>query len=239
MTERAHVMNASIECNNAGVSLLIMGLLVEALDAFTVAAQILYPVSQSFYSSLTSEVETDIQQMLPFPVPLHEDDDATAVLKVKAVLAQAEQSAETMTNLAAGNSFMCVDPLMMGTIQGEPTSCCMESAIIVMNMGLAYTLYGAEPCLLKALVLFDLAFAIVQPLADDLRSEWVAMTSINNAAYILHSLGNYEYSAFYLSLLHSYILSLPETSDYLKSKARHRCLLNVMFLREPKNARAA
>ena len=237
MSEIANAMNAAIECNNAGVSLLRMGLIVESLDAFIVAAQILYPVSQSFHTPSTPEVEAAIQQMPPLPDTLMGVDDATTV---KAALAQAEQSAVTTgTDLGAGNSFMSVDPLMMDLIQGEPTSCTMESAIIVMNMGLAYNLYGSEPCLIKALALFDMAFAIAHPLVDDLRSEKVVMTSIDNAAHIQHSLGNYEHSAYYLNIQKFYIHSLPETSDHLTMEVRRHFLLNAMFLEEPKSARAA
>lgn len=241
MTDHARVnaMNAAIECNNVGVSLLQMGLVVEALDAFKGAAQILYPVSQSFQTTPTNEIETAIQQMPPPPDTLKEEDDDTTVQQVKATLSQAEQSAVTKKGLVSDNSFVCVEPLMLNPVAGEPTACTMESATIVMNMGLAYYFYGSEPCLLKALNLFDMAFAIAHPLVHEPRAEKIAMVALNNAALIQHSLGQYLYSAYYLDTLRSYILSLPVTSDCMKMRARHYFMLNAMLLKEPKTASAA
>jgi hypothetical protein len=232
-------MNAAIQCNNVGVSLLGMGLIVESLDAFKGAAQILYPVSQSFHTIPTSEIDAAIQQMPPLPDTLKEEDDATTVQQVNAALSLAEHSVGTKKYPSTDDSFVCVDPLMLDPVEGEPTSCTMESAIIVMNMGLAYHLNGCEPGLSKALSLFDMAFAIAHPLINDLRSEKVAMASLNNAAHIHHSLGNYQYSAYYLDILTSYIYSLPETNDYMTMKARNYFMLNAMLLQQPTSARAA
>ena len=240
MSARAQAVNAAIECNNVGVSLLGMGLIVESLDAFQGAAQILFPVSQSFQTAPTSPVEAAIQQMPPLLGTMKEDDDNTTVQHVKATLSLAEESAvPKKKDLAADDSFMCVDPLTLAFLEGEPTSCTMESAVILMNMGLAYHLYGSEPYLIQALSLYDMAFYISHLLVDDLRSEKVAMASLNNAAHIQHSLGNNLCSTHYLNVLQVYIRSLPETSDQMKMKARHRFMLNAMLLQEPKTARAA
>jgi hypothetical protein len=236
---RAHAMNAAIECNNVGVSLLGMGLIVESLDAFKAAAQILFPVSQSFHTAPSSPVEAAIQQMPPLPDTMKEEDDNTTVQHVKATLSLAEESAVPKNDLATDDSFMCVDPLTLAFLEGEPTSCTMESAIIVMNMGLAYHLYGSEPCLIQALSLFDMAFDISHLLVDDLRSEKVAMASLNNAAHIQHFFGNYLCSRHYLNILQDYICSLPETSNQMKKKARDCFMLNATLLEEPKTARAA
>ena len=234
MSGRAHAMNAAIECNNVGVSLLGMGLIAESLNAFQAAAQILFPVSQSLHTDPTSPVETAIQQMPPLQSTLKEEDDSTTVQHVKATLFLAEESAVPKIDLAADDSFMCVDPLILAFLEGEPTSCSMESATIVMNMGMAYHLYGSESCLIRALSLFDMAFVIAFPLVDDLRSEKVAMTSLNNAAYIQYSLGNYHYSTYYLNILQAHIRSRPETSDLMQ-----KFMLNAMCLQEPKTAIAA
>ena len=93
MSGRARAINAAIECNNVGVSLLGMGLIVESLDAFQGAAQILFPVSQSLHTAPTSSVEAAIQQMPPLPSTLKEEDDDTTVQQVKDPLLLAEESA--------------------------------------------------------------------------------------------------------------------------------------------------
>ena len=48
MTDLQQEMNASIECNNIGVSLLKAGLLSESLETFEAAAQLMHTISQSF-----------------------------------------------------------------------------------------------------------------------------------------------------------------------------------------------
>jgi hypothetical protein len=49
-------MNASIECNNMGVSLLKARLLSEYLETFEAAAHLKHTMSQSFKPSLIKEI---------------------------------------------------------------------------------------------------------------------------------------------------------------------------------------
>jgi hypothetical protein len=58
MTDLRQEMNASIECNNIGVSLLKAGLLGESLETFEAAAQLMHTISQSFNKPYLTERPT-------------------------------------------------------------------------------------------------------------------------------------------------------------------------------------
>jgi hypothetical protein len=72
---------------------------------------------------------------------------------------------------------MCNEPLTLETLSDEPTSCTMELAIIVYNMGLTYHLYGSESSVLKALVLFDMVIGVAHSISGDDRSSKMSMAS--------------------------------------------------------------
>lgn len=231
-------MDAAIECNNMGVELLHTGRLDEALDTFKGAARILYPVSQCFQHPTTPNSAGICSSPLQAAAPQVFLDKTETIERAKAELSIANLSSRGTSRLDE-NSFVFARPLNVERLQEEPTSCTMESAIIVYNMGLAYHLYGTVSCVQKALCLFDMAFSLAFSVSLDRRSPKIVMASLNNAGEIHHSLGNYQLSRQYLDSLYSYILSLPSAKDEESLKERHQLLLNAMLLQEPRIAGAA
>lgn len=233
------VMDAAVELNNIGVALLLAGRLTEALETFKGSARIMYPVSQSFQN------RTDPSSIFDGPVtlPFYEDspslfeDKRRTMQKAKAELSLIVEPPRK--DALSENSFIVSKPFLIEHLTAEPTSCTMESAIIVYNMGLAYRLYGSTPCVHKALCLFDMAFSLAFSVSFDVRSPSIAMASLNNAGEINHVLGHYALSRQYLNTLYNYIFSLPASGDEATMKERHVLLLNAMLLQEPKIAPAA
>jgi hypothetical protein len=241
MTDLRQAMNAAIECNNIGVTLLKAGLLCESLDTFKAAAQLMYPISESFEHSLIQGGTIVISPALsPEPAACQNLKNQSEIMVKMAksrtfLINESNGSKQVMS----ANFFVYADPFTIDLVQSTPSSCTVESAIIVYNMGLTNHLCGSLPCLEKALCLFDMAFSLAFSVEHDPRSPMIAMTSLNNAGQIHHSLSNYVISRQYLDTLSSYLLSLPSTSDAARIKERQYFLLNAMMLQEPKIAGAA
>jgi hypothetical protein len=242
-------MNAAIECNNIGVALLQAGRLREALDTFKVAAQVMFPVSQYFQASPTMR-EAFQRSVLPVAPALQPEPTTTypiisdgqdMVEQAKAILSLVGDAFGTVTkkDSATDNCYIWTEPLVIDLVRDSPTTCTMESAIIVYNMGLTYHLEGYMTCLEKALCLFDMSFNLALSMPSDVRSSKIVMASLNNAAQILHSLGTYQLSRQFLDTLTTYIMSLPPTSCQESLRERHQFLLNAMLLHEPGIAGAA
>jgi hypothetical protein len=242
MTDLRQEMNASIECNNIGVSLLRAGLLSEALETFEAAAQLMHIISQSFKSSLI--------EGRPIPTPSvsspepasgqlmgNESEIMVKVAKCRTFLISACNGSNQC--LTTNDCFVSAGPFTIDLVQCAPSSCTVESATIVYNIGLTYHRYGSLSYLEKALCLFDMAFSLTFSTGHDSRSHIIAMSALNNAGQIHHSLSNYAISRKYMDTLSSYVLSLPLTSDEATRKERRHFLLNAGMLREPKIAGAA
>ena len=243
------LMNSSIECNNAGVAFLQTGRTVEALEAFKVAAQLLYHVSKSFHiyppwvsnplgtpSTLSAAIIAELttfQAAQKHPAQCHQP---------------VQQSGETsVTSFEGGlridptadNGFTCLEPMCLDHVTEFPCSCAYEAAAILFNMGLSYQSFGTGQNLSRALYLFEMAFSLGQIIQNDSRAPQVAMASVNNTACIYHSLGNYRLSRYCLDVLASFILGLPPARNDDLRKERLEYLLNTVLLQRPDNAGAA
>lgn len=230
MTDILPVMNVSIECNNIAVSLLKAGLFSDALDTFKAAAQLMYPISQLFENPSTPNSVSP-------PNPNPTSDESTIVDLARSKLGLLAKTDSIAEGLSPSNCFVAAEPFLIDAVYAMPTSCTVESTIIVYNMGLTYHLLS---CLDKAVCLFDMAFTLALSVEIyDSRSIKVAMASLNNAGQIHHSQGNYALSREYLDAMSKFILSLPSTSETGQMQRRHNFLLNAKMLREPTTAGAA
>lgn len=246
------VMDAAIECNNIGVSLLREMRLDEALETFKGAARMMYPVSQYFQSCMMTkdaQMEGGVDgsgsssAAAAGAAPMEVTDDnttsdshASKTGRNRRPLAQHDCSQVNLSD----NCFVLAEPLYIDRLEEEPATCTMESATIIYNMGLVYRLSGESTCLLqKAWSLFDMSFSVAFSVPSDTRSRKIAMACLNNTGEIQHALGNYQLSRQYLDTLYTLIISLPPARDETTLKERHQLLLNVMLLQEPKIASAA
>jgi hypothetical protein len=237
MTDLRQEMNASIECNNIGVSLLKAGLLSESLESFEAAAQLMHTLSQSIKPSLIPTVSVSSPESASSQLMVNESERMVKMAKCRTFLMSASNSSSQC--ITTNDCFVSADPFTIDLIQYTPLSCRVESATIVYNIGLTYHRYGSLSHLERALCLFDMAFSLAFSTGHDSRSPIIAMRALNNAGQIHHSLSNYAVSRKYLDTLSSYILSLPFTSDEATRKERRHFLLNAVMLQEPKIAGAA
>lgn len=251
------VMEAAIECNNNGAALLHEGRLEEALLSFKEAAKIMHPVSQYFHlvrinndapsphiSSLQTfeQVKLD-DDRLSFEAGRRRRDDKAKPKTTTTSPPTGSNCARCCTRreMDKENNFILCEPICIDSLHDVPTSCTVESAIIVFNMGLVYRLQGPNESLLtRAWSLFDMAFSLIYSIPSvEARTSRIGMACLNNAGEAQHCLGNYELSRRYLDTLYAIVVSLPPPNDDDTFKERHQLLLNVMLLREPKVAGAA
>lgn len=245
--DRRPVMNASIDCNNMAIALMLSGQLREASIALKLAAQILYPVSQSFQP--LSSCSRDYYLPPPFfpPDPRVSWMPSTSVLIGVAAVWEAQEILSHLPEKLPQvyevecDGFITTQPILLKPVSSllQPTSCTFEACAILYNMGLTYVLAKTRSSLVQALCLFETAFNLSQMIPDDARSSEVMMHALNNAGCIHHSLGNYGLSRLCLDLLSNYILRLPHSTDEKVQKERHAFLLNTMLLRAPLVAAAA
>lgn len=239
------MMDAAIECNNIGVSLLRAGCLVEALETFKGAARLMYPVSQCFQTSTSLPQTSGSGEQRALDPPSLEDpqslfeDKVATMQRAKNDLLLAQKLEPRSDKQNHETSFVYADPLLIEKPVLVPTTCTIESAIIVFNMALVYRLYSSVPSLEKALCLFEMSFTLAFPLLVDRRAWKISMASLNNVGEIHHSLGNYQLSRQYLDTLYTYIVTLPTEKSEAAVKERHRLLLNALLLQEPRVASAA
>lgn len=238
MTDLREAMNASIECNNIGVLLLKARVLSESLETFEAAARLMHPLSQSFKPSLIEGRPIPDSSPEPAPSQLMGNGSETLLKMAKFRTFLISASNGSGQGLST-NCFESTDPFTIDLIQCTPSSCAVESATIVYNIGLTYHCCVSLSDLEKALCLFDMAFSLAVSTGHDSRSPIIAMSALNNAGHIHHSLSNYAISRKYLDILSSYVHSLPSASDKATRKERRQFLLNAMMLKEPKIAGAA
>jgi hypothetical protein len=240
MTVVRREMNASIECNNIGVSLLKAGLLSESLECFQAAAQLMHTIYQSSKPSLIEGQPTPTSVLTPEPATSqHMMDESETMVKMAKCRNFLISASNGFNSCFTTNCFVSADPFTIDFVQCAPSSCAVESAMIVYNIGLIYHRYGSLSYLEKALCLFDNAFSLAFSTGHDSRSHITAMSSLNNAGQIHHSLSNYAISRNFMDALSSYVLSLPSTSNKATRKERRHFLLNAKMLQEPKIAGAA
>lgn len=244
--DRRPVMNASIDCNNMGIALMVAGQLREASAALKLAAQILYPVSQSF-QTLHNHFPYDNVQ----PQPFSPSNDVAwisstsvligvaAVWEAQVILSQLPEEVPQAYEIEC-DGFITTQPILLKPVSlVQPTSCTFEACAILFNMGLTYLLARTHSSLVQALCLFETAFNLSQMIPDDARSSELTMRCLNNAGCLHHSLGNYYLSRICLDMLSNYILRLPASTDEKVQKERHSFLLNTMLLQAPLVAAAA
>jgi hypothetical protein len=244
--DRRPVMNASIDCNNMAIALMLSGQLREASVALKLAAQILYPVSQSFQTIPSHFSPNYLPSNAIFPAHRVSWMPSTSVLIGVAAVWEAQEILSHLPEKLSPvyeiecDGFIATQPVLLKPVSLlQPTSCTFEACAILYNMGLTYVLAKTRSSLIQALCLFETAFNLSQMIPDDARSSEVMMQALNNAGCIHHSLGNYGLSRLCLDLLSTYILRLPHSADEKVQKERHAFLLNTMLLQEPLVAAAA
>jgi hypothetical protein len=229
-------MNDAIECNNIGVSLLKAELFTDALFAFQVAAQLMYPVSQVFErQSPSSPPASPGPVQVPKAAPAPTDPtsfDMLDMVKLRLILLDEIGHSECLTT----NCFASAEPFTANLVFGTPSSCTVESIIIVYNTGLTFLLISQMD---KALCMFDTSFRLASTRKKDRNAVKVTMASLNNAGLVHHSQGNYTLSRNYLDALSAYILSLPVTTSPGLLRQQHAFLLNALLLQKPTVAGAA
>jgi hypothetical protein len=241
MTDRLSVLNAAIECNNIGVALVQAGRINDALETFKWGAQLMYPVSQSFHTSLPwnflNPIVNQIASSSAATAGMATVREAQTKIKREilfAVVSTGEQARE-----AKDGGFACLQPKVLYNAVENPCSCTYEAAVTLFNMGLAYFLQGSTASHLKALGLFEMSFSLAHMIPGDFRSSSVAMCSLNNAAYVHNCLANYHLSRNCLDMLSYFILGLPPAVDDTTEKERNEYLLNSVLLQKPTIASAA
>lgn len=231
MTTLLNLLNASIECNNLGVVLFNAGDLENALDSFMTAAKLMHPVSRQVQSSsATMDYENFASNDEPgFEIP-------NGIRKI--VQESADSIAVNGKQLGTDNIFIRAEPMRLEPAYHLPASCTFESAVVVHNMGLVYHLQESEPCLHRAVFLYDMAFNLCCALMTE-KAATIAMSALNNAGQILHQFGEYGLSKKYLDTLRLFIARLPQAYDTRSMDERHQFLLNAVLLRAPTSAGAA
>jgi len=239
-------MEASIQCNNVGVVMLRSGGLNDALEIFKGAANIMHTVSTCIQEQTAAAVlevrqDQDVSEDQSLAIGSPQVD---SLRQAKDELLHAVEQARTSSTGvdAKDNHFLFAQPMLIDSLPqngSEITSCAIESASIVYNMGLAYHLIGSNEHLQKALSLFDMAFTLAYSESTDSRASKIIMASLNNAGEIYHLFGNYTLSRQYLDTLCNYILTLPPVPDDEVMRERHQILLNTMLLNPPQFAGAA
>lgn len=245
--DRRPVMNSSVDCNNMAVALMRSGQLREASVALKLAAQILFPVSQSF--------QTLVNHYFPFEnlhahtFPSSNDIAWMSSTSVLIGVAAVWEAQEILCNLPEEidhthevecDGLISIQPILLKPVSLlQPTSCTFEACVILFNLGLAHLMVKSRSSLVQALCLFETAFNLSQMIPDDGRSTEVTMRALNNAGCIHHLLGNYCLSRYCLDILSNYILRLPISTDEKVQKERHSFLLNTMLLQAPLVAAAA
>lgn len=236
MTTLLNLLNASIECNNVGVVLLNAGDVDNALDSFMTAAKLMHPVSKQVQSIPPAMDNNTCQESSApaCPEPGFEIPDG-----IRRVVQQSQDLINVKGKQPTDNIFIRADPLRLDLAHRLPADCTLESAVVVLNMALAYHLRGSTPCLNRAVFLYGMAFNLSHALVTDQRAGRVAMSSLNNAGQIYHHMGEYTISRKYLDTLRVYILKLPLAVDTRTMEERHQFLLNAVLLRAPTMASAA
>lgn len=231
-------MNASIQCNNVGLTLLETGRLKDALETFKYAAQMLYPVSRCMPSSrVTTIQELPMHLMTTFHTS-HPQTMIDLFQSIRERLSSNNQST-AQVDVTRGNCFVYAKPFQLEELKEVPCSCTLESAVIVYNMGLTYHLTGSFDGFQKSLMLYDLAFSLAYSSELSYLSSHVAMAALNNAGQIQHALGSYDISRIYLDSLSNYVLGLPPTEYESELSVRRQFLLNAVLLEPPITAAAA
>lgn len=256
-------MNSAVECNNIGVTLLQLKRPKEALDAFQWAAQLLYPVSQSFQvaeeeyqSQNPHRMGVDCHPQTVFacchPLPANWPAVGQATLQsARSMLATAAQPQQQWhNNRKTDDDEICSDflsskPILLKTLceQQNPRSCTFEASVVLFNMALAYVnslpyCGGNEP-LTKALCLFEMSFSLSHLLMEHHSSSAaIALASLNNTGCVHHRLGEYELARHCWEVLAAY-LDATSSVKVVSPNERHTFLLNAALLREPQMAGAA
>lgn len=222
-------MNVAIAHNNQGIVYLERGQHECALYEFKIAAQLMYSFAQELKTK-RAESPTPLQQnqkqiescqsfteCLSSGKPLVSDADAT---------------------------FICSTPIVMFCSEEPSSSCTIESAAILLNMGLCYHLNihsGQYPvaCVTKSAIdLYEMAYGLAAQVHEDSRSQRIIITCLNNLGQLYHEISEYESSKKFLNDLSSYVRYIGSrfTDDAVRDL--RECMLNAMVLRNP-NTHAA
>lgn len=240
MTNRLHLMNAAIECNNVAVALMREGDHVRALETFKWATQLLFPVSQAIRDPLCSPLNPTISPITASAaviVGMTTVDEAKKQLP--GLSCDLHIPRETF-HATSPDGYTSMHAVTLDLVTEASITCTYEAATILFNMGVAYYQYNETSCAKKALCLFEMAFSLAQIIAvDDHRAHPIAMASLNNSAYIYHSWGHYQLARYSFDLLAVFINRLPPTNDESLLNERHEYLLNVVLLQIPTAAAAA
>lgn len=248
-SQRVVLLQASIECNNIGVALLLAGRIRESLETFKGATEIISAtstlISRKAAADEMEETACARQDSLKTPAPFASALEQTA----KAVLKQAQQKYAVLQRAPQSSGLimeLCSDPILIDPlstpITSDPDSCILESAVIVYNLGLNYQVFGSIRCLEKALQLYDMAHSLTVS-AGSVKTEAIhlAVACMNNIGVIHYTVGDYtktKQCMDYLALCLSQ-LPLPRNVDNQSIAERQRLCLNVLLLQEPTCANAA
>ena len=237
-----NALQAAVDSNNVGVSLLETARYDEALDVFRSAADLMYVVTQvvhaanpeAVWSASTSDPSTcrkvnDAQEkMLKF---------ATSTKKENQQPLGRRHDVDCFLHVRAFNLSMpaCTDDV----------DCALHSATILANMALTYHLAVPQtassnfPSFNSAMTLYEMAYSVASRLEHSEQSSQIMMVTLNNMGQIYHECGSYDEARSILNTLQPYIRHRIKAGDEDFSAEKRMYLLNAMLLVKPGGAAAA
>mmetsp|Transcript_21395 Transcript_21395/g.35402 ORF Transcript_21395/g.35402 Transcript_21395/m.35402 type:complete len:224 (-) Transcript_21395:80-751(-) len=220
-------MQSAVTRNNRGIAFLEKGVHEEALLEFKAAAQLMYSFTQELKKKhLNDSAESDCGS-------------------------QEDQPRESFTEcipsertIYTENSFICSTPIIMLNSDEPSTACTIESASILLNMALCYHLNSMrtnpmQGVLQNAINLYEMAYGLAIQVHEDVRSQKIIMTALNNLGQLNYELGEFETAQLYLNDLSTYINYLGEDVEKAVLGDLHECMLNCLVLKNPHAGAAA
>lgn len=237
-----NALQAAVESNNIGVSLLETARYDEALDVFRSAADLMYVVTQvanaanpeAHWSASTSDPLTcrkvhDAQEkMLKM---------SSSTVKEKQQQLGQRHDVDCFVHVRAFNLSMpaCTDDV----------DCALHSATVLANMALTYHLAVPQtassnfPSFNSALTLYEMAYSVASRVEHSEQSSQIMMVTLNNMGLIHHECGMYDEARSILNTLQEYIRHRIKVGDEAFSADKRMYLLNAMLLVKPRGAAAA
>jgi hypothetical protein len=210
-------MHAAVDHNNQGIEYLEQGLHQKSLQEFKRAAQMLHISTQH----------------------LKENHSIVKVLPLSNL-----SYLEAQKPIPTTNEFIRSTPLLLKNSIGTKTSCTIESAAVLLNMGLCCHLDSAasssiSDSMTNAIALYEMSYTLAMKCIHDRRSHPIILISLNNLGQLAHEVGEFELATRYLEELSSRIIRLGEAGDLNFIDNPQEFLLNALVLRNSYHAAGA
>ena len=238
-----NALQAAIESNDVGVSLLEASRYEEALNVFRSAADLMYVVRQVL--NTTDPFERDWNASTTDPSTCEKVQAAqeklrqvsSPPLKDNQQLAARRLETDCFLHVRGFTLLMPADD--------DEVSCALHSATILTNMALAYHLAVPQTSssnfqsFHNAMTLYEMAYSVAARVESSENSSRIIMVTLNNLGQIHHECGMYAEARNILNTLQEYIRHRIKDGDDSFSAEKRVYLLNAMLLVKPRGAAAA